>query len=172
MKYVKTFENFNSDQKSQKTETEKVVDVNLDSQEDKVKEIAKRLGLNPEEAANIFSDLSEEEKKTNEEEEPFTLVSLAAITLGPLLIGGSGLLYAKIAKNKGLKRYVMDQAEMKVKEMIKKDPSLVDNMDNLVKKAYDEMMANKEFIKELKTKDFTNYGAQRGRGFSATAGYL
>jgi hypothetical protein len=170
MKYVKTFENFNSDQNSQNTE--KVVDVNLDSQEDKVKKIAKDLGLNPEEAANIFSDLSKEEKTTNEEEEPFTLLSLAAITLGPLLVIGSGLLYAKIAKNKGLKRYVMDQAEMKVKEMIKKDPSLVDNMDNLVKKAYDEMMGNKEFIKKLKTEDFTNYGAQRGRGFSATAGYL
>ncbi len=170
MKYLKTFENYNTDQKSQNKE--KVVDVNLGSQEDKVEKIAKDLGLNPEEAANIFSDLSKEEKTTNEEEEPFTLVSLAAITLGPLLVVGSGLLYAKIAKNKGLKRYVMDQAEMKVKEMIKKDPSLVDNMDNLVKKAYDEMMGNKEFIKDLKTRDFTNYGAQRGRGFSATAGYL
>lgn len=171
MKYVKTFENFTSGEKSDSPE-ETVVDVNLDTQEDKVEDIASSLGLNPDEAAKFFGDFSEEEKRTNEEEEPFTLVSLAAMTLGPLLVVGSGLLYAKIARNKGLKRYVMDQAEMKVKEMIKKDPSLVDNMDNLVKKAYDEMMSNKEFMKELKTRDFTNYGAQRGRGFSATSGYL
>ena len=171
MKYVKTFENFNSDQKSQNPE-DVIVDVNLYSQEDMVAKIAKEKGLNPKEVVDIYDELKEEPKTTNEEEEPFTFLSAACMVLGPLLIGGSGLLYAKIAKNKGLKRYVMDQAEMKVKEMIKKDPSLVDNMDNLVKKAYDEMMANKEFIKELKTRDFTNYGAQRGRGFSATAGYL
>lgn len=171
MKYVKTFENFTSGEKSDSPE-KTVVDVNLNSQEDKVEDIASDLGLNPEEVAKIFRDLSTEEKGMNEEEEPFTLLSLATLVLGPLLIGGSGLLYAKISRNKGLKRYVMNQAEMKVKEMIKKDPSLVDNMDNLVKRAYDEMMANKEFMKELKTRDFTNYGAQRGRDFSPTSGYL
>ena len=66
----------------------------------------------------------------------------------------------------------MYQAEQKVKDMIKNDPKLVDNMENLVKKAYDEMMEDKEFISQLKERDFTNFGAQRGRGFSATAGYL
>ena len=171
MKYIKTFENYDSDQESQNPE-DVIVDVNLKSQEDMVAKIAREKGLNTEEVADIYDELLQEPKTTNEEEEPFTLVSLAAITLGPLLIIGAGLIFGKIRKNKGLKRYVMYQAEQKVKDMIKNDPKLVDNMENLVKKAYDEMMEDKEFISQLKERDFTNFGAQRGRGFSATAGYL
>lgn len=171
MKYIKTFENYDSDQESQNPE-DVIVDVNLKSQEDMVAKIAREKGLNTEEVADIYDELLQEPKTTNEEEEPFTLVSLAAITLGPLLIGGAGLIFGKIRKNKGLKRYVMYQAEQKVKDMIKKDPKLVDNMENLVRKAYDEMMEDKEFMSQLKERDFTNFGAQRGRGFSATAGYL
>ena len=168
MKYIKTFENYDSDQESQNPE-DVIVDVNLKSQEDMVAKIAREKGLNTEEVADIYDELLQEPKTTNEEEEPFTLVSLAAITLGPLLIIGAGLISGKIRKNKGLKRYVMYQAEQKVKDMIKNDPKLVDNMENLVKKAYDEMMEDKEFISQLKERDFTNFGAQRGRGFSATA---
>ena len=171
MKYIKTFENYDSDQESQNPE-DVIVDVNLKSQEDMVAKIAREKGLNTEEVADIYDELLQEPKTTNEEEEPFTLVSLAAITLGPLLIIGAGLISGKIRKNKGLKRYVMYQAEQKVKDMIKNDPKLVDNMENLVKKAYDEMMKDKEFMSQLKERDFTNFGAQRGRGFSATAGYL
>ena len=171
MKYIKTFENYDSDQESQNPE-DVIVDVNLKSQEDMVAKIAREKGLNTEEVADIYDELLQEPKTTNEEEEPFTLVSLAAITLGPLLIIGAGLIFGKIRKNKGLKRYVMYQAEQKVKDMIKNDPKLVDNMENLVKKAYDEMMEDKEFISQLKERDFTNFGAQRGRGLSATAGYL
>ena len=171
MKYIKTFENYDSDQESQNPE-DVIVDVNLKSQEDMVAKIAREKGLNTEEVADIYDELLQEPKTTNEEEEPFTLVSLAAITLGPLLIIGSGLIFGKIRKNKGLKRYVMYQAEQKVKDMIKKDPKLVDNMENLVRKAYDEMMKYEEFMSQLKERDFTNFGAQRGRGFSATAGYL
>ena len=171
MKYIKTFENYDSDQESQNPE-DVIVDVNLKSQEDMVAKIAREKGLNTEEVADIYDELLQEPKTTNEEEEPFTLVSLAAITLGPLLIIGSGLIFGKIRKNKGLKRYVMYQAEQKVKDMIKNDPKLVDNMENLVKKAYDEMMKDEEFMSQLKERDFTNFGAQRGRGFSATAGYL
>ena len=171
MKYIKTFENYDSDQESQNPE-DVIVDVNPKSQEDMVAKIAREKGLNTEEVADIYDELLQEPKTTNEEEEPFTLVSLAAITLGPLLIIGAGLIFGKIRKNKGLKRYVMYQAEQKVKDMIKNDPKLVDNMENLVKKAYDEMMKDKEFMSQLKERDFTNFGAQRGRGFSATAGYL
>ena len=171
MKYIKTFENYDSDQESQNPE-DVIVDVNLKSQEDMVAKIAREKGLNTEEVADIYDELLQEPKTTNEEEEPFTLVSLAAITLGPLLIIGAGLIFGKIRKNKGLKRYVMYQAEQKVKDMIKNDPKLVDNMENLVKKAYDEMMKDKEFMSQLKERDLTNFGAQRGRGFSATAGYL
>ena len=171
MKYIKTFENYDSDQESQNPE-DVIVDVNLKSQEDMVAKIAREKGLNTEEVADIYDELLQEPKTTNEEEEPFTLVSLAAITLGPLLIIGAGLIFGKIRKNKGLKRYVMYQAEQKVKDMIKNDPKLVDNMENLVKKAYDEMMKDEEFMSQLKERDFTNFGAQRGRGFSATAGYL
>ena len=171
MKYIKTFENYDSDQESQNPE-DVIVDVNLKSQEDMVAKIAREKGLNTEEVADIYDELLQEPKTTNEEEEPFTLVSLAAITLGPLLIIGAGLIFSKIRKNKGLKRYVMYQAEQKVKDMIKNDPKLVDNMENLVKKAYDEMMKDEEFMSQLKERDFTNFGAQRGRGFSATAGYL
>ena len=171
MKYIKTFENYDSDQESQNPE-DVIVDVNLKSQEDMVAKIAREKGLNTEEVADIYDELLQEPKTTNEEEEPFTLVSLAAITLGPLLIIGAGLISGKIRKNKGLKRYVMYQAEQKVKDMIKKDPKLVDNIENLVRKAYDEMMEDKEFMSQLKERDFTNFGAQRGRGFSATAGYL
>ena len=171
MKYIKTFENYDSDQESQNPE-DVIVDVNLKSQEDMVAKIAREKGLNTEEVADIYDELLQEPKTTNEEEEPFTLVSLAAITLGPLLIIGAGLIFGKIRKNKGLKRYVMYQAEQKVKDMIKKDPKLVDNIENLVRKAYDEMMEDKEFMSQLKERDFTNFGAQRGRGFSATAGYL
>ena len=169
MKYIKTFENYDSDQESQNPED---VIVDVKSQKDMVAKIAREKGLNTEEVVDIYDELLQEPKTTNEEEEPFTLVSLAAITLGPLLIIGAGLIFSKIAKNKGLKRYVMYQAEQKVKDMIKNDPKLVDNMENLVKKAYDEMMKDKEFMSQLKERDFTNFGAQRGRGFSATAGYL
>ena len=171
MKYIKTFENYDSDQESQNPE-DVIVDVNLKSQEDMVAKIAREKGLDTQVVANIYDELLQEPKTTNEEEEPFTWLSAACMVLGPLLIIGAGLIHSKIAKNKGLKRYVMFQAEMKVKDMIKKDPKLVDNMENLVRKAYDEMMEDKEFISKLKEKDFTNFGAQRGRGFSATAGYL
>ena len=171
MKYIKTFENYDSDQESQNPE-DVIVDVNLKSQEDMVAKIAREKGLNTEEVADIYDELLQEPKTTNEEEEPFTLVSAACLVLGPLLIIGSGLIFGEIRKNKGLKRYVMYQAEQKVKDMIKNDPKLVDNMENLVKKAYDEMMKDKEFMSQLKERDFTNFGAQRGRGFSATAGYL
>lgn len=171
MKYIKTFENYDSDQKSQNLE-DMVVDVNPKSQEDMVAKIAREKGLNVKEVANIYDELLREPKPTNEEEEPFTLVSAACLVLGPLLIGGAGLLYGRIAKNKGLKRYVMFQAEQKVKDMIKNDPKLVDNMENLVKKAYDEMMKDREFISKLKERDFTVFGAQRGPGFSPTAGFL
>ena len=169
MKYIKTFENYDSDQESQNPED---VIVDVKSQKDMVAKIAREYRLNTKEVVDIYDELLQEPKTTNEEEEPFTLVSAACMILGPLLIGGSGLLYGKIAKNKGLKRYVMYQAEQKVKDMIKNDPKLVDNMENLVKKAYDEMMKDKEFMSQLKERDFTNFGAQRGRGFSATAGYL
>ena len=157
MKYIKTFENYDSDQESQNPE-DVIVDVNLKSQEDMVAKIAREKGLNTEEVADIYDELLQEPKTTNEEEEPFTLVSLAAITLGPLLIIGAGLIFGKIRKNKGLKRYVMYQAEQKVKDMIKKDPKLVDNMENLVRKAYDEMMEDKEFMSQLKERDTTPPG--------------
>ena len=153
MKYIKTFENYDSDQESQNPE-DVIVDVNPKSQKDMVAKIAREYRLNTEEVVDIYDELLQEPKTTNEEEEPFTLVSLAAITLGPLLIIGAGLIFGKIRKNKGLKRYVMYQAEQKVKDMIKNDPKLVDKMENLVKKAYDEMMKDKEFMSQLKERDF------------------
>ena len=80
-----------------------------------VAKIAREKGLNTEEVADIYDELLQEPKTTNEEEEPFTLVSAACMVLGPLLIGGAGLLYSKIAKNKGLKRYVMYKQSRKLK---------------------------------------------------------
>ena len=65
MKYIKTFENYDSDQESQNPE-DVIVDVNLKSQEDMVAKIAREKGLNTEEVADIYDELLQEPKTTNE----------------------------------------------------------------------------------------------------------
>ena len=173
MKYVKTFESF-----SDEIEVQKSLDIpsgltpNSPEIQEMAAELARKKGLDEDEILEIQDEFKKEPSKTNEEEEPFTLMSAVLFLLGPALIGGLGLGLHSIRKNKGLKRYIQDKARQKVEEMIKKDPSLVSQLEVLVDKTYDEMMADKNFIESLKDKDFSMYGAVRTGEFSATAGRL
>jgi len=173
MKYIKTFESHSEEAEAQQAlEGPSGLTPNSPEIEKMAANLAKKKRLNVGEVLDIQDEFKQTPTKTNEEEEPFTLLSAICLILGPLVIGGAGLIGAKMSNKRGLKRFVEDEARRKVEEMIKKDPSLVSQLEVLVDKAYDEMMADKNFIESLKGRDFSNYGASRGRAFSATAGYL
>jgi hypothetical protein len=173
MKYVKTFESFSDEMEVQKSlDIPSGLTPNSPEIEEMAAELARKKGLEEAEILEIQDEFKKEPSMTNEEEEPFTLLSAACIVLGPAILGGLGIGLHAIRKNKGLKRYVEDMARKKVEEMIKKDPSLVSQLEVLVDKTYDEMMADKNFIESLKNRDFSAYGATKYRGFSPTAGQL
>lgn len=52
-----------------------------------------------------------------------------------------------------LKIYIEQEARTKVAQMVKENPELANNVEELVSKAYDEMMADEEFISKIKSEE-------------------
>ena len=173
MKYVKTFESFSDEIEAQNSlDIPSGLTPNSPEIEEMAAELARKKGLEEDVVLEIQDEFKKEPSMTNEEEEPFTLTAAAIMVLGPCLLGALFTGVHAIRKNKGLKRYVEDKARQKVEEMVKKDPSLVSNLEVLVDKTFDEMMADKAFIDSLKDKGFSAYGATRTGEFSGTSGRL
>ena len=150
MKYVKTFENFSKEETTE--DIKKLQDPNSPEFKALLTNLAKEKGVDPEEAVYQAKETAENSKKTGTlTEEIIPMVTL----LIPVAVGGTlllvGLLGAKLAARKGLKIYIEQEAERKVREMVKQNPELANNVEELVSKAYDEMMADKEFIDKVKS---------------------
>jgi hypothetical protein len=181
MKYVKTFENFSQEMTQTQTQgqvEQEVVDINSPEVQQALANIAKEEGLDPEEVVDNAVEVASE-VKTNEEEEPFSLSLIAAGVAGMVALFGAAFGSVKLSQNSSLKRYVQFKAEQEVKDAIQKDPSLINKgYEGLVKTAYNNLMANKEFIDKAKNlgggwPSHTVQGLdKRYRGFSPTAGQL
>jgi len=180
MKYVKTFENFSHDMDAQ-DQGEKDMEVSVESPEVQkaLANIAEEEGLDPEEVIDNAKEIASEEKRTNEEEEPFSLSLIAAGIAGMVALFGASFGSMKLSQNSSLKRYVQFKAEQEVKDAIQKDPSLINKgYESLVKTAYAKMMGDKEFIEKAKQlgggwPSHTVQGLdKRYRSFSPTAGQL
>jgi hypothetical protein len=172
MKYVKTFESYSEEMEAQQAlEMPSGLTPNSPEIEEITAKIAKKKGLDVEEVIAVQDEMKKEPMKTNEEEEPFTIGALVAFVVGPLVIGGAGFVSAKISEHKGLKRYVEQESRKRVEEMIKKDPTLVSKLETLVEKTYDELMADKNFIDNVKkSTNLIGYGREKGGVTFGTAG--
>jgi hypothetical protein len=147
MKYVKTFENFSQEMSSEMAQREQELDINSPEYKEMLLKIADEKGIDNAEVLKIHDEIKDLPVETNEEIGPIFLLAVipACVTLFLTSMGLNAL-----TARKGLRIYITDLAKVKVTELIKKDPNLADNYENLVSKAYDEMMNDKEFIAKVK----------------------
>lgn len=146
MKYVKTFENFSQEMSSEMSQKQEL-DINSPEYKEMLLKIADEKGIDDAEVLKIHDEIKDLPVETNEEVGPIALL-LVIPMLVTIFASGMGL--SALKKRKGLKIYIDDLAKQKVTELIKKDPNLANNYENLVSKAYDEMMNDKEFIAKVK----------------------
>jgi hypothetical protein len=147
MKYVKTFENFSQEMNSEMAQREQELDINSPEYKKMLLKIADEKGIDDVEVLKIHDEIKDLPVETNEEVGPIALLLVIPMCV-TLLLTSMGL--NALTARKGLKIYIDDLAKQKVTELIKKDPNLADNYENLVSKAYDEMMNDKEFIAKVK----------------------
>jgi hypothetical protein len=147
MKYVKTFENFSQEMNSEMAQREQELDINSPEYKKMLLKIADEKGIDNAEVLKIHDEIKDLPVETNEEVGPIALLLVIPMCV-TLLLTSMGL--NALTARKGLKIYIDDLAKQKVTELIKKDPNLADNYENLVSKAYDEMMNDKEFIAKVK----------------------
>jgi hypothetical protein len=147
MKYVKTFENFSQEMSSEMAQREQELDINSPEYKEMLLKIADEKGIDNAEVLKIHDEIKDLPVETNEEIGPIFLLAVipACVTLFLTAMGLNAL-----TARKGLKIYIDNLAKEKVTELIKKDPNLADNYENLVSQAYDEMMNDKEFIAKVK----------------------
>jgi broad specificity phosphatase PhoE len=153
MKYVKTFENFSKEETTE--DIKKLQDPNSPEFKDLVAKLAKEKGADVQQAVvqavEAVEDAKSTEKTTNEELLPMALLAIPVVAVaGGVLVG---LISAKIAAKRGLKIYIEQEARTKVAQMVKENPELANNVEELVSKAYDEMMADEEFISKIKSEE-------------------
>lgn len=153
MKYVKTFENFSKEETTE--DIKKLQDPNSTEFKDLVAKLAKEKGADVQQAVvqavEAVEDAKSTEKTTNEELLPMALLAIPVVAVaGGVLVG---LISAKIAAKRGLKIYIEQEARTKVAQMVKENPELANNVEELVSKAYDEMMADEEFISKIKSEE-------------------
>jgi len=153
MKYVKTFENFSKEETTE--DIKKLKDPNSHKFKDLVAKLAKEKGADVQQAVvqavEAVEDAKSTSKTTNEELLPMALLAIPVVAVA----GGAlvGLIGAKVAAKRGLKIYIEQEARSKVAKMVKENPELANNVEELVSKAYDEMMADKEFISKVKSEE-------------------
>jgi hypothetical protein len=147
MKYVKTFENFSQEMSSEMAQREQELDINSPEYKEMLLKIADEKGIDNAEVLKIHDEIKDLPVETNEEVGPIALLLVIPMCV-TLFLTSMGL--NALTARKGLRIYITDLAKVKVTELIKKDPNLADNYENLVSKAYDEMMNDKEFIAKVK----------------------
>ena len=153
MKYVKTFENFSKEETTE--DIKKLQDPNSPEFKALVAKLAKEKGADVQQAVvqavETVEDAKSTEKTTNEELLPMALLAIPVVAVA----GGAlvGLVASKLAAKRGLKKYIEQEAQSKVAQMVKENPALANNVEELVSKAYDEMMADKEFISKIKSEE-------------------
>ena len=153
MRYVKTFENFSKEETTE--DIKKLQDPNSPEFKALVSKLAKEKGADVQQAVvqavEAVEDAKSTEKTTNEELLPMALLAIPVVAVA----GGAlvGVLASKLAAKRGLKKYIEQEAQSKVAKMVKENPELANNVEELVSKAYDEMMADKEFISKIKSEE-------------------
>lgn len=147
MKYVKTFENFSQEMSSEMSQREQELDINSPEYKEMLLKIADEKGIDNVEVLKIHDEIKDLPVETNEEVGPIFLLAVipALVTIFAASLGSQA-----ITKRRGLRLYIETEAKNKVTELIKKDPNLANNYENLVSQAYDEMMNDKEFIEKVK----------------------
>ena len=150
MKYVKTFENFSQEMNSEMAQKEQELDINSPEYKEMLLKIADEKGIDDAEVLKIHDEIKDLPVETNEEVGPIFLLAVIPM-LATIFLAGMGS--QAITKRRGLRLYINELAEEKVTELIKKDPNLANNYENLVSQAYDEMMNDKEFIAKVKEDD-------------------
>jgi uridine kinase len=163
MKYVKTFENFSNEETPE--DIKKLQDPNSVEFKALVANLAKEKGVDAQQAVVQAIETAKDSstEKANEEIVPMAILALPVVIVG--VCGLVGLVAAKFNAKKGLKIYIEQEAQRKVHYMVQENPELANNVEELVSKAYDEMMADKEFIAKLKSEkeqQFVSMGSVKG----------
>lgn len=170
MKYVKTFENFSQEMNSGMPQKEQELDINSPEYKEMLLKIADEKGIEDAEVLKVHDEIKDLPVETNEEIGPVALL-LVIPALATLAAASFGL--TALNKRRGLKNYIDYLAKQKVTELIKKDPNLANNYENLVSQAYDEMMNDKEFVAKVKEEQgdrLIGYGQSKGGITFGTAG--
>jgi len=152
MKYVKTFESFSDEMGLQKSlDMPSGLTPNSPEIQEMAAELARKKGLEEAEVLEIQDELKKEPIKTNEEEEPFTLLTAAILVAGPAIFAALGFGHVALVKNRGLRVVVMEEAERRAREIVEKNPEAAKDLDSLSQAIFDTLMNDKEFIKNLKS---------------------
>jgi hypothetical protein len=167
MKYLKTFENYSISEETPE-DVKKLQDPNSVEFKALVTNLAKEKGVDAQQAVVQAIETAKDSstEKANEEIVPMAILAVPVLVVAAA--GLVGLLAANFNAKKGLKLYIKQQAEIKVHNMVKENPELTNNVEELVSKAYDEMMADKEFIAKLKSEKYNQFvsmgSVKAGRG--------
>jgi hypothetical protein len=151
MKYVKTFESFSDEMEVQKSlDMPSGLTPNSPEIQEMTAKLARKKGLEEAEVLEIQDELKKEPIKTNEEEEPFTLLTAALLVAGPVLFAALGFGHTALAKNRGLRVVVMEEAERRAKEIVEKNPEAAKDLDSLSQAIFDNLMNDKEAWEDAK----------------------
>lgn len=152
MRYLKTFENFGEGVGS--TNAEEIV--NSPEMQAALDKIAKEEGIDPEQVKAEAEELAatseapmdlDAENTYNEEEEPITLGLILGVAAGLAALWGGSYGIVNLSQKREVKEFIHKKAVEKVQDLIKSDPSIISKgYENLVKTAFDEMMADKELV--------------------------
>lgn len=172
MKYVKTFEKFSTEMDSMAQVDKPELDPNSPEYKAMLMRLADEKGLDKQEVVEVDKLIKKEEMTTNESLEGSYAFADSLLPIIGIIVGGIstivGIAFGATAlkKRRGLKNYVKYEAEKKVKEMIKKDPNILDkkSVEDLISQAYDEMMDDKEFIENAKSTEALHRWAE-GPGY-------
>lgn len=173
MKYVKTFENFSTEMDSMAQVDKPELDPNSPEYKAMLMRLADEKGLDKQEVVEVDKMMKKEETASNESLEGSYAFADSLLPIIGILVGGIstivGMAFGHVAlkRRRGLKNYVKYMADKKVKEMIKKDPNILDknSVEDLISQAYDEMMDDKEFIENAKnTENLSRWADGPGYG--------
>ena len=119
MKYVKTFESHSKGMEAQQLlDAPSGLTPNSPEIEKATQNLAKSRGLDTDEVLDVQDEIKMIPTKTNEEEEPFTLLSAAIFVAGAAIITACGFGSAALTAKKGLKMVVQEEAERRAKEIV------------------------------------------------------